>query len=237
MDVVLAQEDLWVYEALLRVVKSVNEAATSPTNASVKRIEALEIGRDSRTAWKQSRKHPCFAAGRTGGRAGMPPTGPECRQRARNASRRMPGMDPGAGSTGQADRDLFTDRYVDEKGQPLAVEAEYPYVKHPYAEFKMMPIHMSLLMDQRSLPKLLVECANSNMPIEVRRIRILKTPFEPFDLDSQTAGPRLERHGSDGPMPGGCGPMAVCHAPERCRTAAWVVRERAMRGGRSRRGV
>ena len=28
-------------------------------------------------------------------------------------------------------------------------------------------------MDQCRIPKLLVECANSNMPIEVRRVRIL----------------------------------------------------------------
>jgi hypothetical protein len=38
-----------------------------------------------------------------------------------------------------------------------------------------MPIHLNFVMDQRRLPKLLVECANSTMPIEVQHIRILKS--------------------------------------------------------------
>ncbi len=35
-----------------------------------------------------------------------------------------------------------------------------------------MPVHMILVMDQNRLPRLLVECANSKMPIEVRKVRI-----------------------------------------------------------------
>ena len=38
----------------------------------------------------------------------------------------------------------------------------------------MMPIRMNLVMDQRRLPNLLVACVNSNMPIEVKRVRIVK---------------------------------------------------------------
>ena len=69
---------------------------------------------------------------------------------------------------------LVAGRYVDDKGMPLPYNAQSTYyVKHPFAEFKLMPIRMSLVMDQRRIPKLLVECANSNMPIEVRRVRIL----------------------------------------------------------------
>ena len=36
--------------------------------------------------------------------------------------------------------------------------------------YKLMPIHMLLLMNQTKLAKLLVECANSNMPVEVRSV-------------------------------------------------------------------
>ena len=39
----------------------------------------------------------------------------------------------------------------------------------------MMPIHMSLLMDQSKINKLLAECANRNMPVEVRRVRLTAT--------------------------------------------------------------
>ena len=87
-----------------------------------------------------------------------------------------PGAEPG-GKAASADAQFLDYRYVDDKGQPLpASDPEYPYVKQPFAEFKMMPIRMSLVMDERRLPKLLVECGNSNMPIEVRRVRVLKEP-------------------------------------------------------------
>jgi hypothetical protein len=88
----------------------------------------------------------------------------------------------------QQTESLFKDRYVDEKGQPLAFEAEYPHAKHPIGEFKMMPIRLSLVMDQRCLPMLLVECANSSMPIEVRRLRVLKDPITAFDPGTSTPG-------------------------------------------------
>jgi hypothetical protein len=56
-------------------------------------------------------------------------------------------------------------RYVDAKGVPLpggsAKEA-----------FKRMPVYMQLKMDQREIPKLLVECANSPLPVEVQQLRI-----------------------------------------------------------------
>jgi hypothetical protein len=54
----------------------------------------------------------------------------------------------------------------------------------------MMPIRLDLLMDQRKLPTLLVECANSSMPIEVRRIRIHQNGAKPIDLASLQASPR-----------------------------------------------
>jgi hypothetical protein len=40
------------------------------------------------------------------------------------------------------------------------------------AQFKRMPVFMRLTVDFRELPKLLVECANSPLPVEVRQLRI-----------------------------------------------------------------
>ena len=52
LAVVHAQEDLWVFEALLRVIKNTNEGATNRNNAKVKRIDSLDIGRDAVAVWK-----------------------------------------------------------------------------------------------------------------------------------------------------------------------------------------
>lgn len=190
LEVMLAQEDLWVYEALLRVIQSANKDAKTQANAAVKKIEAIEIGKDSRAAW---------GSGPASG-AGLPP----------GAGLGVPLAGPGPGAGTSDDQNLFAARYVDESGQPLTLKAEYPYVDHPFAEFKMMSIHMRLVMDQRRLPKLLVDCANSNMPIEVRRVRIVKSPTSTLDLGSQMQKAGAPAGGPGGPTPGpgpGPGPM------------------------------
>ncbi len=164
LAIVLAQEDLWVYEALARVVRRANEGATGHANAAVKKINALEIGQNAVKAWKAAEGSILSLASATG----VPPAAPPPS---------VPGA-VGAGTSGvneEAKRQqLMADRYVDDKGKPLPYTPEYPYAKHPCDEFKRMPIHLSFIMNPRSLPKLLVECANSTMPIEVQHIRILK---------------------------------------------------------------
>ncbi len=158
LAVLLAQEDLWVYEALLRVIKNTNDGATGHATAPVKRIEALEIGKAAAKAWKDTAGN-FLSTGQTKGSLAAP-------------------APAGATSASGEDRnrqELVEGRYVDDKGEPLSYDAQSPYyAKHPYKEFKMMPIRMKLVMDQRRLPKLLVECANSNMPIEVQRLFFLK---------------------------------------------------------------
>jgi hypothetical protein len=231
LAVLLAQEDLWVNEALLRVIKNTNEGATGHATAPVKRIEALEIGKDAAKAWKGA-EDAIFKAGQTAGQPGVPGGAPGSLSSGPGggnisgpaAPSGLPGMAPGLPggavvsseqmAAEQARRDLIEGRYVDDKDQPLAYEAAYPYAKHPYAEFKMMPIRMKLAMDQRRLPRLLVECANSNMPIEVRRIRIQKSAGEALDLAGAAApaaapgpGPAFGK-AHVGPMPGRKQPRA-----------------------------
>jgi hypothetical protein len=202
LQVVIAQEDLWVYEALLRVVQNVNKAAgaTNQANAAVKRIFALDIGRDSRDAWKLATESVIHSGrGGGGGPPGtmMPP--------------RMMAPDPNAAG-GAVDRqfehDLFLDRYVDDKGQPLSVADAYPYVTPIPPEYKIMPVYMNLQINQRYLPRLLVECANSSMPIEVKRIRLLKVNFEALAVDSGAP-----RGGGGGGMPQPMGPTPMGPMP------------------------
>ena len=228
LAVLLAQEDLWVDEALLRVIKNTNEGATGHGTAAVKRIEALEIGQDAAKAWKGA-EDAVFKAGQMVGPPGAPgempgrlssgpPAGGIGGPAAPGGGFGIAPVPPGGAvlsgevlADEQSRRALIEGRYVDDKGQPLPYEAEYPYAKHSYAEFKMMPIRMNLVMDQRRLPRLLVECANSNMPIEVRRIRIQKSAGETIDL-AGAAGP------AQGPRPAygkqRVGPMPAHRQPK-----------------------
>ena len=56
----LAQEDLWVYEALLRIIRATNEGATSYHNAAIKRIEGLHIGTAGSAAFATSKQFLAF---------------------------------------------------------------------------------------------------------------------------------------------------------------------------------
>lgn len=183
LAVVLAQENLWVYEALLRVIKNTNEGATGYTTAAVKRIDALEIGDAAAKAWRDAQASIFKTGTGTGGGDGV-------RVMGRVASPDFRDMRGGQGGDQEKQQILIEGRYVDDKGQPLSYEPESPYyAKHPNDQFKMMPIRMMLLMDQRRLPKLLVACANSSMPIEVKRVRILKSQGGTIELGGMTASP------------------------------------------------
>ena len=216
----LAQEDLWVYEALLRIIRDANAHATSHHNAAVKEIMALEIGRGAANAFAQLQGQTTRSGGGFAGAGGeafpgsgggmmpgmgpggggadmaggsmpamsaMPgPGGPGGAMPGMQGMPSMPGADGGAGPTTsgatgagrggtgstlspdeQWQKRLTDFRYVDQKGIPLAASAS-----QPFAEFKMMPVRMALLVDQRRIPKLLVNCANSSMPVDVRRVTL-----------------------------------------------------------------
>ncbi|NUQ61849.1 MAG: hypothetical protein HUU20_05140, partial [Pirellulales bacterium] len=66
-----AQEDLWVYEALLRIIKNTNTGASHHYNAAVKAIEQLQIGRAAAAAFQQSANRLKVSGSPTGGGMGM----------------------------------------------------------------------------------------------------------------------------------------------------------------------
>ena len=212
-EVRIAQENLWVYEALLRIIRETNEGATSYYNAPVKRIETIQIGQEAAMGLLAAQSR-LFGAGMlaggtgglegsmTGGMAtmpglspGMPMGGPMMpgpmmpgmgmspyyeseygeggpEGMAAPGMPMMPGAPGGVGATAQSPEELIRQRlthfrYVDKDGKPLAADAP-----HPFAEFKMMPVRMLLFMDQRRIPRLLVNCANSSMPVQVRVVSL-----------------------------------------------------------------
>jgi hypothetical protein len=188
----LAQEDLWVIEALLRILEKTNEGATSTYNAPVKTILSLKIGLDAATEMAKSQERVIRLGMASSGPAALGPA-------AKPASVAKPAAG-GGGSVGDADaptlsgapgaaggagqsedeqmrRNLTNNRYVDQNGLPLRFGTNAPF-----AEFKMMPVYMELVVDQRAVPKVLVECANSNMPVIVRRVAIRPEENKPLEL-------------------------------------------------------
>jgi hypothetical protein len=196
----VAQEDLWIYEALLRVIAETNEGATGNFNAAVKKIEYLDIGQDTGGLSQGSQMY-----GGTG--MGMGGTTEEEEDGAFSGYT-SPDEDEGMMRRGGLGLDEVVDeaalentllkngRYVDQDGKTLL--AEDP---HPYAEFKMMPVKLGLVVSQGKISDLLVNCANCTMPIDVRRVNLWSKGGGPFGV---TRG-RGSRMGMGGMGMGGMG--------------------------------
>lgn len=247
-EIRLAQEDLWVCETLLNIIKDLNKDSTSHYNASVKRIMALDIGPYATKAFYEARDvlglkmltglgAAAGAGGMPGGTPGGPGLGPGApplegvpggltpgMMEGAPPGAMPPGMSPGmmeggmpgmmpgmppAGTSGMGHLEaLYLNRYIDQNEQPVPLENGLP--KHPFSEFKMMPIRMYLMMDQRKISELLVRCANSNMPIEIRQVRLNPGRAAKVNYSATGVSTASMIPGMPGMMPGmeGLGPMA-----------------------------
>ncbi|MGQ9762944.1 MAG: hypothetical protein ACUVQH_13640 [Thermogutta sp.] len=159
-----AQEDLWVYEALLRIIAKTNEGATGPHNAAVKRITAIEIGPDAAKYFVGTRMaSTSISATSSMGAMGSPGMEPSMTGEGESE---YGGYGSGYGMSQYGGRSMYG-RYVDASGSPLP-----PGSAQPFAEFKMMPVCLNLVADQRKIDQLLVNCANSDMPVRITRVLI-----------------------------------------------------------------
>jgi hypothetical protein len=245
LEIWLAQEDLWVYKALLQIIMETNSGASSHSSAPVKRIVTMEIAQYAAQALVSSQSRyggmggPMGSGGYPGSGGSMGsgypgsggsmgsgypgpsgpmgsgypgPSGPMGSGPPGGSMPRSVSGSPSSGSssssgeaqtsgstagmsgpsssmgmsgpsssmgmsgysssmgmmTGMRPEDRLRGRYVDLKGQPDTRELTQLLA----TEFKLMPVRMVLVIDHRRLPKLLVNCANSTMPVEVRTVSI-----------------------------------------------------------------
>lgn len=174
-EVWVRQEDLWVYEILLRVIANTNKerGATRPDNTAIRVIESLQVGAEAATANAMQPQIVIAVPGAPadGGMGmeggGMEGGGLEGRGMGMEGGGMEMGMEGGMGDGTNVDATILVNRYVDAEGKPLADASAGAGV-----EFRRLPIRMRLQMDQGYIPQVLVECANAALPIEVQRVRI-----------------------------------------------------------------
>jgi hypothetical protein len=164
----VTQENLWVYETLLNVIKNTNTArgaTRAAENAAIRVIMNLDVGQEAADAMNEKGNIIMPAAAAGGEITGEVEPGD------------MGGVmeyNPLAGEMGdpaQADAQLLNRRYVDQTGAPIT-DVAADATASLGVEYRRLPVRMSLLMDQRWIPRVLVECANASLPIEVQRLRI-----------------------------------------------------------------
>ncbi|MDO5581266.1 MAG: hypothetical protein Q4G69_09025, partial [Planctomycetia bacterium] len=196
IEIWYAQESLWVYEALLRVIAETNkEFPDNITTAPIKAIESLLIGQPAGTLWQT-----------TIGAINLMPSQGGMGEGDMMGSMEMSGgpMDGETGEGGPASGALTENdilmkilfgRYLDGENKPLPAETA-----PPFAEFNKMPVCMKLVVDQRRIPELLVNCANCSMPIDIKHIRI--SPENVVRVSGPSAGGAEGADGMGG-APGG----------------------------------
>jgi hypothetical protein len=184
LQIWVTQEDLWVYENLLHAIANTNKEknATRLDNAAIKGILQLQVGQFAAAAMNERGQiimktaAPVEGGGEYRGEMGMEGRGGGMEGYAAEGEMLAEGADPGAV--------LLNMRYVDQTGAPI------PDASAGFGtEYRRLPIRMKLWMDQRWIPKILVECANAPLPVEVQRMRI--NPSQSgvgFDVTASSSG-------------------------------------------------
>lgn len=197
-QVLLAQEELWVYGLLCDAIKQVNAGATEPFNAPIMFVQELKVGypaaEDQPGSQPGGRIVLPTATGQPGGEfgaEGMPPDAgmPGAGAPGRPAHPRFSGVAGAAGGGGQfsggefggeapadpaaavsPDDQLREWIYVDFTGKPLTA-AELA----TSADAKLVhlvPFALRAVVDQRKIDALLTTLATNEVPIDVRQVRI-----------------------------------------------------------------
>jgi hypothetical protein len=172
-----AQERLWIQRTLLEVVAQVNKNAKKWDEAIIRQIEAIEVGNPNAQDQQSLAKNealeesepilapgetaePAAGAGGSGGPASMPGMG-----------KMMAGM-MGSGGSAAAKADA---------------ESVF-YVKSGNAQqYRVLPVQMTVLIDQDHVQDLLVELENSPMSIQVKDFELQRPTVRVVKPEKGTA--------------------------------------------------
>lgn len=161
----IAQENFWIYEALLNVINETNrlpdgEMPSSQRQAAIRNIQTLNFGQAA------SREITTQMGGSAPAR---PARGAARGSGGRGSSTARPGVLPPVNGTDN-DNELLDGRYLDPNRASVSATGVQSLSQQ---EYRLIPVHIKVNMDQRKFPNLLAACANSPLLIEPEQIRIV----------------------------------------------------------------
>ena len=199
MQVLYAQEDLWVLNQIMQVVQNVNQDALVPSKAVITEILKIEVGRNA-DGIKDVGSVTSFSAaqsGSTGGgsgddmgdgmddmmgmEAGMDDESSSEEGGSLDSGSTGTGTDTGTGTSSTASSHPAHHRYVDNTFSRLEADrlktalepSTSPDLETIYlAVAKRYPIRLRLKMDLTKLPELLTACGNAKLPIEILQVSV-----------------------------------------------------------------
>ncbi len=174
------QENMWILEGLLNIIKKTNGAAQANFQCTIKEIEFLRIGRSA-----------VGQAGSIDGAAGS--RGMYGGEMYGGMGDEMYGGEMFSGEGGEGEEEMFggsggptaavtTDpadnRYVDAAFAPVSgadlrssMQSEDPEDAY-FAVAKRIPVRLRLKIDQRKINEFLANCGNADLMLEVRQVRL-----------------------------------------------------------------
>jgi len=192
-QVLLAQEELWVYGLLCDAIRTLNTGADGPLTSPIGTVLELAVGypaAEQRVGGQDTGRillpaqapvpggdfgmaggpgAEFGAPGEGGGATGGKPGHPRFKGTAGGPGAGDMGVEGGAAPSAPEDQ-IREWIYVDFTGKPLSAAelATAPAVKLVH----LMPFTLRVAMDQRKIDALLVELAKNPVPIDVRQVRV-----------------------------------------------------------------
>ncbi len=188
MQVLYAQEDLWILGSIIDIIKATNGEARTQATAPVKEIISIKYGKDVvRRGYVDPPVRVQTGGGeddeelRLGGDGAEPPPAEPTVD------------DPNAPKLGPPH--LAVGRYVDQNFQKINTVEE---LKSKLDIAKRIPVQIRVRIDQRYVNRLLAACANAPLTYEVRQFRFSPPDEVSFTGSGTTYNPPV--HGSGGGM-------------------------------------
>jgi hypothetical protein len=184
IEIWVLQEDLWVYESILRAIAQTNKAtgASRRSRMAVRTIYELQVGRNAAAAAAATGSRLIAPSkGNLASGEGMMGMGEDMMAGGELGGG---GMDMSGGAMGESmggglegeGVDLATlllaGRYLDPEGAPIMEAGEGASFG---VEYKRLPVRMTLEMDIRWLTRLIAELGNASLQVEVQQVRINPT--------------------------------------------------------------
>ena len=191
MQVLYAQEDLWILGSIIDIIKATNGDARTQATAPVKEIISIKYGKDVARRGYVDPPAPVRTGGGDddddldlgGGGTAPPPAEPTAEDP----------NDPNAPKLGPPH--LAVGRYVDQNFQKINTIED---LKSNLDIAKRIPVQIRVRIDQQYVNRLLAACANAPLTYEVRQFRYSPPDEVSFTESATPYSPQA--HGSGGGM-------------------------------------
>lgn len=204
IQVVYLKEDLVLLNGVLEIVKEANKNATVPSQAAIREISSIMIGKEAHEAKPMEVGSAASSAGgfmaEAEGRMDM------MKQYMENML--GGGNDKKSTTVSASDAEKLDPahlRYIDKEFKPIEASKYRQSVSSNklspdswMSVVKRVPVRLRLRVDERRIGEILEKCANAKIPLEVRQITLIggELPQEAAATTGRKSGPTNSRNPS-----------------------------------------